>query len=361
MKKRKVGTGDNMKRIIVIYAALSMAACNRISQQQPGQALPPATKSAIAAPMPPTKAKLDCKVKDSGSENCKVYVSVQRAFDDIQVFEATLTLDSTARKKHAKPMSVSDADGGRLATLDAATAEITDPSVKSLVSQLRAAYMDCESKIYSDNQVHPKGILDDAFDAGEIADSCAFGIQRQADSIGVALGVQVDPVPQDVFGMTWGMSMVDAISVNPKTTGREADQIFYQSTIDNQDTTVVLIFTNDKLARVFYSINAKHSNDQAYLTDFANIDDLLKDKYGNPISSGPQWVDDLYKDRQDEWGMAVAAGRMQMRSEWNTPRTDITHVMFGDNFKITHGIAYTSRELKTAMKQAARDKGKSQL
>ncbi len=53
--------------------------------------------------------------------------------------------------------------------------------------------------------------------------------------------------------------------------------------------------------------------------------------------------------------MAVATGRMQMRSEWETPRTKITHVLGGDNFKIRHLIGYESREFKLAAEQAKGD------
>ena len=59
--------------------------------------------------------------------------------------------------------------------------------------------------------------------------------------------------------------------------------------------------------------------------------------------------------------MAIAAGHMRMRSEWEAPRTHLTHAMVGDNFEITHGIVYASREFKFAAEQAARHKGESQL
>ncbi|KZC15356.1 hypothetical protein RHOFW510R12_16135 [Rhodanobacter sp. FW510-R12] len=59
--------------------------------------------------------------------------------------------------------------------------------------------------------------------------------------------------------------------------------------------------------------------------------------------------------------MAVATGRMQMRSEWETPRTKITHVLGGDNFKIRHLIGYESREFKLAAEQAKEAEKKSQL
>jgi hypothetical protein len=361
MKKGKVETGDNMKRTVaVVCVTLLIAACNRTPQQQPARVQLPIESPAVAATTPPPiKVKLDCKNKDSGTATCKAYNSLQNAFADLQGFSGTLALELVAPKEHGKE-ALALANRG-LAALDAATAEINDPNIKSMASQLHTSYLSCENKIYSYSKAHPKGIMDDSFHSDEIADSCAFGVQRQAAAIGVSLGVYIDPIQSDIFGMTWGISMSDALNINARITGRDAEHLFYRSTVDSKQTTVILNFTNDQLAQVFYNILAEHSDDQAYLSDFSSIDDLLKDKYKSPSSSGPQWADDLYKNRPSDWGMALASGRMQMRSEWQTPRTNITHAMVGDNFKITHGIIYTSRELTAAMKQAAREKGKSQL
>lgn len=357
-----------MKRSVAILAAFAVAGCNQGKQAEsvlPGPIVA-ATASVRTLPTPaPSKPELDCVVKDVQSDACKVYAEMQKTLPYLQGFAAVVILDRVGHKKNTKPASAvqAEAEIGHLSRIDTAMAPIADDQVKQLFTQFRVDYLACEGKAYAatpaDRNDKDFGDVDNA--VHESLDSCAYGVQRQADAIGHALNVHMPEARPDIFGMTWGMSMADVARVNPESLARDANSISYRTTVGGEDATALLSFVDDRLSRVLYILHAEHANTGPYPSDFEEIDTLLKDKYGKADLSGPEWADDLYKDDRSQWGMAVATGRMQMRSEWQTPRTKITHLLTGDNYKVSHYIGYESREFKLAAKQAKEAEKKSQL
>lgn len=359
-----------MKRNVAILAVFALAGCNQSKQAESAQHRPriaAATAASVrtTSTIAPAKPELDCAIKDVQSDACKAYVATQEAFPSLEGFAAMVALDWVGRTKNTKPITVDkvEADMGRLSRIDSAMASIADDRVKQLFTQFRAAYIACEDKTFAARPVNTKGLdFGDVSDAiSESVDSCAYGVQRQADAIGHALNVHmVDPQP-DIFGMTWGMSKADVARVNQESLAHSPNSISYKTTVGGEDAAALLSFVDDRLSSVVYILHAEHANTGPYPSDFEGIDALLKDKYGKADLSGPEWADDLYKDDRSQWGMAVATGRMQMRSEWRTPRTKITHLLTGDNYKVNHYIGYESRELKLAAKQATEAEKKSQL
>lgn len=361
-------TGDDMKRSVAILAALAMVGCNQGKQAESaphGPSIAATASVQTVRQLAPSKPELDCATNDAHSDACKVYAEVQKTLSYLQGFAAVVILDRVGHKKNAKPVSAAQAEAeiGHLSRIDTAMAPIADEQVRQLFTQFRDAYLACEDRAYAakpaDRNDTDFGDVDDA--VNESLDSCSYEVQRQADGIGHALNIRIPETQPDIFGMTWGMSMADVARVNPKSLVRDADSISYKTTVGGEDATALLSFVDNKLSRVLYILHAEHANTGPYPSDFDEIDSLLKDKYGNPDISGPEWTDDLYKNDRSQWGMAVATGRMQMRSEWQTQRTKITHLLTGDNYTVSHYIGYESREFKLAAKQAKEAEKKRQL
>lgn len=84
-------------------------------------------------------------------------------------------------------------------------------------------------------------------------------------------------------------------------------------------------------------------------------------KYGAvPNSDGIDgdmfWQNDLYQDDYQDWGMAVSCGHMSAFATWETPETDINLGLFGDNYEISLGVEYSSKELRSLTEQVSEQK-----
>ena len=71
------------------------------------------------------------------------------------------------------------------------------------------------------------------------------------------------------------------------------------------------------------------------------IGDLLVEVYGTPevdqeeVWRGSRWP-------RQYWGGRIRAGYLDIRSEWQTDRTSIRHMIWARDREILHAIEYTS-------------------
>jgi hypothetical protein len=111
------------------------------------------------------------------------------------------------------------------------------------------------------------------------------------------------------------------------------------------------------MVRAKYIIIEEHTNKNDFLADRKKLEDLLSEKYG-AVASKTYWKNDLYKDKPQDYGMAVSVGHMSMYSTWKTGGEEITLALRGDNFKIVLNIEYSSTKF-SAVEDAKRKESES--
>lgn len=127
----------------------------------------------------------------------------------------------------------------------------------------------------------------------------------------------------------------------------ENDMLVYSNlSISGISDTVLLYSFNkeDLLSSVAYMFMNSHSNENLFIDDYDKIEESLKEKYGNPLLSGPTWSNDLFKGDASNYGLAVSLGDLSYRSIWFLADLKISHSLTGDNYKIQHAILYLSNE-----------------
>lgn len=144
---------------------------------------------------------------------------------------------------------------------------------------------------------------------------------------------------------TWGMSKEEVLKVENAELGTQDDNtLLYAYKIDGLDSFLFYNFIDDKLFKSGYMINIERTNPTDFITDYKKLKDGLLKKYGQPTSDEEVWKDDQYKDRPNEWGMAVLTGDLIYKAIWGTEDTAIMIMLQGDNFEETLAIAYESKE-----------------
>ncbi|MFP3953125.1 MAG: thermonuclease family protein [Candidatus Acetothermia bacterium] len=159
----------------------------------------------------------------------------------------------------------------------------------------------------------------------------------------------------------WGMSREEIMEIEGEPYDQTSESIVYQGSVAGIDATLGYQFIQDKLASAGYVFGAAYVNTSKYIEDYKEINQLLTDKYGEPVVDEEVWKGDLFKGNPNDYGTAVSIGDLIYRAKWVKEDTEIWHTLFGESFEITHAIRYQSLGLKGAQKQAKEEEEKSKL
>jgi len=158
----------------------------------------------------------------------------------------------------------------------------------------------------------------------------------------------------------WGMTKDQVKKAELGRLVSEDDGLLvFSDKVAGRDVQIGYVFIGDKLVRSKYVFLEQHSNENLFISDYVRIKEILTEKYGPPLEDRSVWANELYRNDQPRWGMAVSVGHLLFFSEWKTPSTHIFHGLKGDNFKISLQTEYSSRELGRLEKQSEKDKALS--
>lgn len=146
----------------------------------------------------------------------------------------------------------------------------------------------------------------------------------------------------------WGDSMEKVESLEPvKCIAKGSSSLMYDNVeLLTYTTNAFYFFGNKGLNKGMYSILNTHTNYNSYIDDFNNINNSLKEKYGEPFVDREEWTNDLLKR---DPGIALYYGDVKYVSCWANDNVQIIHELSSDNFEIKHSIVYfdPNRETKT--------------
>jgi hypothetical protein len=170
-----------------------------------------------------------------------------------------------------------------------------------------------------------------------------------------------EEVKYDFRKTNWGMSVKQVKEIEDAKLDIESDTTLGYSNIkiDGKNFICVYFFLEDKLYRSGYGFLEKHSNDNFYIDDYENLKGILTKKYGKPVLDKIIWKNDLFKNKQQDWGTAISIGHLEYFSSWETITTYINLGLNGDNYKISLTLGYYSKELEEWVKKIEEEKAKS--
>lgn len=348
-----------LRTIVLVATVIALAGCGKASTPQSTSAL---KASSVAAParsatVPQSTSivapHIECSHDVVKSGTCGAFNALKDVSKHLESLGAQVSLLSYGEKwssKHTPVQVFAEQISQANKTIDSAAAQLPHDSNAADFSKVSVAYHGCVTRIV-DSAPNGKGILEDV--TGKVADSCRFHVQRLVNAYfrGLGISVQAQKVP-DVFDLRWGDSMAAVRKQRGTPASSDHDSLTYSTSVTGLDSLALLTFVNDKLSSVTYIFTNRHTDDNLYISDFDSVDAALKGKYGNPETHGVYWRNNLYKDDHEHWGLAIAAGQMYMDANWETDDTEITHRLVGDNFTITHGVGYVSREFRLAAETA---------
>lgn len=145
----------------------------------------------------------------------------------------------------------------------------------------------------------------------------------------------------------WKMS-IDSVKLSEtkKPVYEVQSALAYTDKVAGKDAFILYIFSNNKLSGASYAFKEKYSNENQYISDFEEIKGILTEKYGKPVKDDIIWSKDLFRDRRDEWGTALALGYVKFKARWENDRTLVILELQGNRSDIGLSCTYGSKELK---------------
>ena len=162
-----------------------------------------------------------------------------------------------------------------------------------------------------------------------------------------ALMKEIQAIAKRDFRKTnWGMDKKTVKLTEPDDpTSEEDSAMIYSRKVAGMDVLIGYIFVLDKLVRAKYMFHQQHENLNQYITDYNNIKKDLEKKYGKATKERTIWSNDLYTKIQSQWGTALGLEYVTFLSFWDTPKTEITLTLKGENSKIDLWLEYKSKAL----------------
>lgn len=152
----------------------------------------------------------------------------------------------------------------------------------------------------------------------------------------------------DFRNVKWGMTLEEVKkNENAEYFGGMENVIMYKTKAMNMDATLVYQF-NDKgqLCQAMYMLDKVYTNKNSYIEDYLLVKNDLISKYGNPTDDAVLWLNDLFKDDYQDWGLAVSVGHLRYQTKWYTDNTEIDNLLTGNDYKIDLAISYKSRNIE---------------
>ena len=169
-----------------------------------------------------------------------------------------------------------------------------------------------------------------------------------------------DSVSFDFRNVNWGMGRERVKASEPAAPlVSDFEMIGYKTEVARRDAYCMYGFVDDKLAVGMYQFKDLHTNSNDYFVDFAQFKSMLAEKYGPPKVDEVEWKKKTYKDKPEDWGLAVALGDLIYRAKWETDRTYILLILYGNKFDVTLMARYDSKEFRPLFDEAAKKRGMS--
>lgn len=144
----------------------------------------------------------------------------------------------------------------------------------------------------------------------------------------------------------WGMSKEEVKKGETASIIDENEKSILYGEVEVANKTAELLynFTDDKLSDAIYIFDIEHTNYNLYIEDYNLLLSKLSKKYGEPDYNEEIWSNDLFKDDESDWGLAVSVGDLSYQALWKNNDTVVVLVLIGDNYDIDLCVSYYSSD-----------------
>lgn len=156
----------------------------------------------------------------------------------------------------------------------------------------------------------------------------------------------VAPEERDFRGLKWGMSLSDVTNNEGEgyKTVKEGVIRYNNLSVGGYPVEAEYNFEDGKLGTCIYYTTHTHAEVSEYISDYKNMVEKYKNKYGNYKYSEEKWGNEKHDGVSAEEGLE--SGAMMYRTGWEIGNTRVNLVLFKDSdSKIKIGIRYQAIDI----------------
>ena len=144
-------------------------------------------------------------------------------------------------------------------------------------------------------------------------------------------------------------------SVTLRKLSESPDGIVYGDLISGLNCNIFYGFNGNELYRVGIVFTEQHMVRNKHVQNYRDIGKALREKYGVPVRDETLWHDDLFKNRPDQLGLAVASEHAVLVTQWSVQGALIQHGLTASGGAMQHVVMFTDADREPA-KEDPKDK-----
>jgi len=170
--------------------------------------------------------------------------------------------------------------------------------------------------------------------------------------------ITIEPQVEETFDFrqtTWGMTRDEVKAAETAQIAKDDGiGLYYITTVLKQQCMLGYEFYENQLYDAKYLLIDTFSTPGQYITVFDEFVNTIARKYGEPDKS-TEWMDELYRDRPEDWGIAIALGHLKLKAQWETETSWIFAHLNGNNSNVNLYVEYYTKDKELLKKiEAAR-------
>ena len=145
-------------------------------------------------------------------------------------------------------------------------------------------------------------------------------------------------------GVPWGASMARVLAAQPGTViVRTGERLITHDRLASLPVAVTYRFRDGGLDAVSVLNRARHADRNEYIDDCVRLRRGLAVRWGEPYTDERAWRNDLFRERRERWGDAVAAGHLVYRVAWRSGGTGVVMTLASERLQVSHEVVYRRR------------------
>jgi len=144
----------------------------------------------------------------------------------------------------------------------------------------------------------------------------------------------------------WGMTAEEVIASELKLDpiGKSENLVKYQTQVLGKNVELVYLFAQNKLIGASYRLDDNYINSEHFVAAYLKFKAALAQKYGPAKKKETNWLNNVYRNRNNKRGLALSLGHVEYLAIWETPDTMINCSLKEDKYYILCSLEYWSKE-----------------
>jgi len=127
--------------------------------------------------------------------------------------------------------------------------------------------------------------------------------------------------------------------------------LIYKGFFDSHECLTSYRFVDNKLIQCSYLITLDSKYSDKCFQEYEKHKKTLTNKYGDPMTSREDWVNYQYRNRPQDWDLAIKVGHLRCKSMWSSKSTVVRIDIFSKDYKPIISVMHFDKKRLSTIKK----------